>query len=84
MSKILILQSLYNLSDDQTELQISDRLAFMRFLGLSVGNTVPGAKTIRLFPEQLTQADKGGNHTRSKRGGFCVGISACIYPAAIV
>ncbi len=56
MFKILILQSLYNLSDDQTEFQVRDRLSFMRFLGLSVGNTVPDAKTIWLFREQLTKA----------------------------
>ena len=49
MFKILILQSLYNLSDDQLEFQIRDRLSFMRFLGLSLGDTVPDAKTIWLF-----------------------------------
>jgi IS5 family transposase len=57
MFKILVLQSLYNLSDDQTEFQIRDRLSFMRFLGLNLGDTVPDAKTIWLFREQLTQAD---------------------------
>ncbi len=31
MFKVLILQSLYNLSDEQTEFQIRDRLSFMRF-----------------------------------------------------
>ena len=46
MFKILILQSLYNLSDDQTEFQIRDRLSFMRFLGLSLNDRVPDAKTI--------------------------------------
>ena len=56
MFKILIIQSLYNLSDDQLEFQIRDRLSFMRFLGLSLGNTVPDAKTIWLFREQLTEA----------------------------
>jgi transposase, IS5 family len=56
MFKILILQSLYNLSDDQLEFQIRDRLSFMRFLGLSLGNTVPDAKTVWLFREQLTEA----------------------------
>ncbi|OCC14666.1 Mobile element protein [Dissulfuribacter thermophilus] len=35
MSKILILQSLYNLSDDATEAQIVDRFSFMRFLNLA-------------------------------------------------
>lgn len=56
MFKILIVQSLYNLSDDQTEFQIRDRISFMRFLGLSLGNTVPDAKTIWLFRQQLTEA----------------------------
>lgn len=56
MFKILILQSLYNLSDDQTEFQIRDRLSFMRFLEFSVGDTVPDAKTVWLFREQLTEA----------------------------
>ena len=57
MFKILILQSLYNLSDDQLEFQIRDRLSFMRFLGLSLGDTVPDAKTVWLFREQLTEAN---------------------------
>ena len=35
MFKILILQSLYSLSDDQMEYQITDRLSFRRFLELS-------------------------------------------------
>jgi transposase, IS5 family len=56
MFKVLILQSLYNLSDEQTEFQIRDRLSFMRFLGLSLGDTVPDAKIIWLFREQLTEA----------------------------
>ena len=34
MFKVLILQSLYNLSDDQIKFQIKDRLSFMIFLGL--------------------------------------------------
>jgi IS5 family transposase len=57
MFKVLILQSLYNLSDEQTEFQIRDRLSFMRFLDLSLGDDVPDAKTIWLFREQLTEAE---------------------------
>ena len=56
MFKILILQSLYNLSDDQLEFQITDRLSFMRFLGLELDQAVPDAKKIWLFRDQLTQA----------------------------
>ena len=51
--KVLILQSLYNLSDDQTEYQIKDRLSFMRFLGLDLCQSVPDAKTIWLYRERL-------------------------------
>jgi IS5 family transposase len=56
MFKILIIQSLYNLSDEAAEYQILDRLSFMRFLGLQAGDPVPDAKTIWLFREQLKQA----------------------------
>ena len=56
MFKILVIQSLYNLSDDTVEYQILDRISFMRFLGLSLGDRVPDAKTIWLFREQLTKA----------------------------
>lgn len=56
MFKILVLQSLYNLSDEQTEFQIRDRLTFMRFLGIKLGGTVPDEKTIWLFRETLVQA----------------------------
>jgi IS5 family transposase len=56
MMKILVLQSIYNLSDDSTEYLIRDRLSFMRFLGLSLGDRVPDAKTIWLFREQIGNA----------------------------
>jgi IS5 family transposase len=55
MFKTLIIQSLYNLSDDELEYQILDRLTFMRFLGLGPGERVPDAKTIWLFREQLKE-----------------------------
>ena len=56
MFKIMVLQALYGLSDDQAEFQIQDRLSFMRFLGLGLSDGVPDAKTIWLFREHLTQA----------------------------
>ena len=55
MFKMLVLQALYNLSDDQTEFQVRDRLSFQRFLGLSPEDTVPDAKTLWLFREQVTR-----------------------------
>ncbi len=57
MFKILVLQRLYNLSDDATEFQINDRMSFQRFLGLSLSDTVPDAKTIWLFKDKLVKAD---------------------------
>ena len=56
MFKVLVLQALYNLSDDQAEFQIRDRLSFMRFLGLTPNAPSPDAKTIWLFREHLMQA----------------------------
>ena len=58
MFKTIILCALYNLSDDQVEHQIRDRLSFMRFLGLGLEGRVPDAKTVWLYREQLTQAKR--------------------------
>lgn len=54
--KTLILQRLFNISDDQAEFQINDRMTFRRFLGLSLGDQVPDAKTIWLFRDRLAKA----------------------------
>lgn len=55
MFKILILQRLYNLSDEQIEFQINDRLSFQRFLGLTLSDTVPDATTVWLFRDTLSK-----------------------------
>lgn len=57
MFKILVLQSLYNLSDAQMEFQITDRFSFMAFLNLNLNDRVPDEKTIWLFREELTTAE---------------------------
>src|SRR5258708_1174186 len=54
--KILVLQSLHNLSDDRTEYLIRDRISFMRFLDLELEEAVPDATTIWLFREALAEA----------------------------
>ena len=59
MYKILILQRLYNLSDEQTEYRITDRMSFMRFLKLDLKSPVPDAKTIWAFREKLVKAESG-------------------------
>jgi transposase, IS5 family len=56
MFKVLVLQTLYTLSDEQTEYQLKDRLSFMRFIGLALHDAVPDAKTIWLYREQLARA----------------------------
>ena len=56
MFKILILQSSHSLSDERTEYLIKDRLSFMRFLGLSLAESVPDANSIWTFREALTRA----------------------------
>jgi IS5 family transposase len=54
--KALVLQALYNLSDEQMEYQLRDRLSFMRFLGLSLADSVPDATTLWLYREALMEA----------------------------
>jgi len=54
MFKIIILQRYYNLSDEQVEYQINDRMSFMRFLDLTIADDVPDSRTVWNFREQLT------------------------------
>ncbi len=60
MFKVLILQSSHSLSDERTEYLIKDRLSFMRFLGLSLAQSVPDANSIWNFREALTRAKIDG------------------------
>jgi len=55
--KALIIQSLYNLSDEQLEYQIVDRASFKRFLGLKSSDKVPDSRTFWLFREQLIEKE---------------------------
>jgi hypothetical protein len=53
MFKLLILQRLHNLSDERLQYQVTDRLSFMRFLGLKLSGDVPDARTVWAFREAL-------------------------------
>lgn len=53
MFKLLILQRLHNLSDERLQFQVTDRLSFMRFLGLELSGDVPDARTVWAFREAL-------------------------------
>ena len=57
MFKILILQRLYNLSDEQIEFQLNDRMSFRRFVGLEFSHRVPDYNTIWNFKQSLARED---------------------------
>ena len=61
MFKILILQAYHGLSDDAVEYQIKDRLSFMNFLDLQMGDSVPDAKTIWDFKELIEKNQQDGS-----------------------
>ena len=79
MFRMLILQSLHNLSDEQIEYQVRDRMSFTRFIGLEFEDDVPDGTTLWLFREKLAQAgcgigrkadtDSDGRRTQSDDGG---------------
>jgi len=56
MFRMLVLQALNNLSDEQVEYQVRDRLSFSRFLGLAIEDRIPDATTLWLFREKLAKA----------------------------
>src|SRR3954465_8281712 len=57
MFRMLVLQSLYNLSDEQIEYQVRDRLSFTRFVRLGIEDSIPDGPPLWLFRETLA---KGG------------------------
>jgi transposase, IS5 family len=83
MFRMLVLQTLNNLSDEQAEYQVRDRLSFTRFLRLSIEDSIPDATTLWLFREKLAKAglieklfDRFDQHLAAKgymaRGGQMV------------
>jgi hypothetical protein len=80
MFRMLVLQSLYNLADEQVEYQVRDRLSFTRFLRLGIEDRIPDGTTLWLFREALAKAglieklfERFGQHLEAKgyiaRGG---------------
>ena len=55
--KMLILQQLFNLSDEEGEFQVNDRRSFEEFVGLGVMNSIPDATMIASFRERLRKAE---------------------------
>ena len=89
--RMLVLQSLYNLSDDQIEYQVRDRLSFTRFVGLGIEDGIPDGTTLWLFREKLAKAglidklfERFGRHLEAKgyiaRGGQMVDATIVAVP----
>lgn len=56
MVRILVLKRLYNLSDEQMEYQLLDRMSYKRFCGLDDALRVPDRTTIWHFENRVGQA----------------------------
>lgn len=88
MFNVLVLQTLYTLSDDQTEYQIRDRLSFMRFVGLALEDRVPDAKTVWLFRARLTRAGAIGRlfarFDAALRGAGYLAVGGQIVDATVI
>ncbi len=55
MFKVMFVQRLYGLSDEQAEYQIKDRTSFRDFIGICTVDDVPDARTIWKYREELTR-----------------------------
>ena len=55
MFRMLVLQALNNLSDEQVEYQVRDRLSFSRFLRLAIEDSIPDATTLLAVPREAGQ-----------------------------
>jgi IS5 family transposase len=51
--KVLVLQQLFNLSDNELEFQVNGRRSFEELVGLGVMNSIPDATTVAFFRERL-------------------------------
>jgi IS5 family transposase len=56
MVRVLVVQQMFNLSDEQMEFQLLDRLSFQRFVGLRDSSQIPDRTTIWTFKERLIEA----------------------------
>ena len=57
---MVFLQGLYNLSDEQCEHQVLDRLSFQRFCRLDGALNIPDARTLWSFRQRLATGGLGG------------------------
>ncbi|NYG35424.1 IS5 family transposase [Sphaerotilus montanus] len=60
LMRMVFLQGLYNLSDEQCEHQVLDRLSFQRFCRLEGALNIPDARTLWNFRQRLAEGGLGG------------------------
>jgi IS5 family transposase len=53
MVRILVLKRLYNLSDEQMEYQLLDRMSYKRFCGLAQATNIPDRTTVWTFENRI-------------------------------
>ena len=53
MVRILVLKRLYNLSDEQMEYQLLDRMSYKRFCGLANATNIPDRTTVWTFENRI-------------------------------
>jgi IS5 family transposase len=56
MVRILVLKRLYNLSDEQMEYQLLDRMSYKRFCDLSLATNIPDRTTVWTFENRIGEA----------------------------
>lgn len=89
MVRILVLKRLYNLSDEQMEYQLLDRMSYKRFCGLASAVNVPDRTTVWTFENRIGEAGAkvlfdGVSAQLLKRGFIARGgqiIDATLVPA---
>ena len=60
MVRLLFIQALYNLSDEDCEYQVLDRMSFQHFCRLDGALHIPDARTLWSFKQRLSQGGLGG------------------------
>lgn len=60
MVRLVFLQSLYNLSDEECEHQVLDRMSFQRFCRVDGLLNIPDARTLWKFKQRLAEGSLGG------------------------
>ena len=60
MVRILVLKRLYNLSDEQMEYQLLDRMSYKRFCGLANATTIPDRTTVWTVREPYRPGGRPG------------------------